>query len=133
MLRATMLKALAFSLVSALSAAAATGSASVTFNKDVLPILQNRCQGCHRAGEVGPFELMTYQQARPLAKSIKEAVLTKKMPPWLADSKYGHFSNDRSMSKQEIDTVVAWVDSGAKEGDAKDAPKPREFFTGWSI
>jgi hypothetical protein len=114
------------------TAFAATPS-SVTFHKDVLPILQNRCQECHREGEVGPFALMNYQQARPLAKSIKEAVLTKKMPPWFADPQFGHFSNDSSLTKQEIDTISAWVDGGAKEGNPTDAPKPREFFTGWLI
>lgn len=114
------------------TAFAATPS-SVTFHKDVLPILQNRCQECHREGEVGPFALMNYQQARPLAKSIKEAVLTKKMPPWFADPQFGHFSNDASLTKQEIETISAWVDGGAKEGNPTDAPKPREFFTGWLI
>ncbi len=129
-----MMKAVSLTFAAALCAAAATTNAKpVTFDKDVLSILQNRCQNCHREGEVGPFALMDYKQVRPLAKSIKEAVLTKKMPPWFADGKSGHFSNDLSLSKQEIDTIVAWVDGGAKEGDAADAPKPREFFTGWLI
>jgi hypothetical protein len=113
--------------------AASSDSKSVTFSKDVLPILQNRCQECHREGEVGPFALMNYQQARPLAKSIKEAVLTKKMPPWFADPQFGHFRNDASLTKEELNTLVSWVDNGAKEGDPTDAPKPREFFTGWLI
>jgi len=77
--------------------------------------------------------LLTYSQARPWAKAIKEAVLTKKMPPWFADPKYGHFRNDPSMTQQEIDTLVAWVDKGAPEGDPADAPKPKEFSTGWNI
>lgn len=131
-----MLKVFALTLGAALCAAAAGSTASgndVTFHKDVLPILQNRCQECHRAGEVAPFSLMTYKEARPLAKSIKEAVLTRKMPPWFADPKVGHFANDRSLSQKEVDTLVAWVETGAKEGDPKDAPKPREFFTGWLI
>ena len=79
------------------------------------------------------MSFMTYKDARPWAKAIKTAVLTKKMPPWFADPHYGKFSNDRSLSQAEIDTLVAWVDGGAKEGDPKDAPKPREFFTGWTI
>jgi hypothetical protein len=113
--------------------ASAAAVNTVTFHKDVQPILQNRCQECHRAGEVGPFSLMSYREARPLAKSIKEAVLTKKMPPWFADPAYGHFSNDASLTKAELDTLVAWVDGGAKEGDVKDSPEPREFFDGWLI
>jgi len=129
-----MNKVVLLAMAGAVCALAATAdSKSVTFSKDVLPVLQNRCQECHRAGEVGPFSLMTYQEVRPLAKSIKEAVLTKKMPPWFADPQYGHFSNDASLTKQEIDTLVAWVDGGAKEGDPNDAPKPREFYTGWLI
>jgi len=117
----------------ALSAAAATNSNAVTFDKQVLPIFQKRCQDCHRPGEVAPMPLITYQDARPWAKSIREAVLTKKMPPWFADPHFGKFSNDRSLSQAEIDTVVAWVDAGAKEGDPKDAPPPRKFVEGWNI
>src|SRR6201997_4266714 len=100
---------------------------SVTFNKDVLPILQNNCQGCHRPGQVAPMSFLTYKDVRPWAKAIKFAVATRKMPPWFADSKYGHFSNDRSLKQSEIDTLVAWVDHNAPEGDAKDAPAPKQF------
>jgi hypothetical protein len=120
-------------LGTALCGLAATGSASVTFHKDVLPILQERCQGCHRAGEVAPFPLLTYNDARPLAKAIKEAVLTKKMPPWFADPQYGHFSNNWSLTKDQIATLVSWVEGGAKEGNPKDAPQPRHFSDGWQI
>src|SRR5215471_17356552 len=112
---------------------ASATAATVTFHKDVEPIVQQHCQECHRAGEIAPFALMSYNDARPWAKAIKEDVVTKKMPPWFADPKYGHFADDRSLSKQEIDTVIAWVDGGAKEGDAKDAPKPRTFTDGWNI
>src|SRR5579872_6718738 len=122
-------------LVAFVSAAAWAGTApsQVTFNKDVLPIVQNRCQECHRAGEIGPFSMMTYKETRPWAKAIKSSVVSKKMPPWFADPKYGHFANDRTLSQQEIDTLVAWVDGGAKEGDEKDAPKPRAWVDGWNI
>src|SRR5690242_4482904 len=112
---------------------AATAPEQVTFNKDVQPILQKRCQECHRPGEIAPFSLLSYKDARPWAKAIKEDVVTRKMPPWFADPKYGHFSNDRSLTKQELDTLVAWVDGGAKEGDLKDAPKPLTFVEGWNI
>ena len=114
-----------------LAASAATGS--VTFTKDVAPILQKNCQACHRPGEAAPMALLTYQQARPWAKAIKQAVLTKKMPPWFADEQYGHFRNDRSLAQKDIDTLVNWVDAGAPEGNPKDLPKPVEFVDGWNI
>lgn len=127
------LKSLTLTFVAALSAAAATGSNPATFNKDVLPILEAKCQECHRTGEIAPMSLLTYDQVRPWAKAIKTAVLTKKMPPWTADPHYGKFSNDMSLSAAQIETISNWVDAGAKEGNPKDAPKPREFYTGWTI
>src|SRR4051794_6457683 len=114
-------------------ASVALAAPDPTFYKDVLPILQNRCQECHRPGEIGPMPLLTYQQARPWAAAIKESVLLKKMPPWFADPKHGKFANDRSLSKEQIDTLAAWADKGAKPGDAKDAPAPRAFVEGWNI
>jgi hypothetical protein len=80
----------------------ARAAPDVTFNKDVLPILQKNCQSCHRPGEIGPFSLLTYDSARPWAKSIKTAVLTEKMPPWFADPRYGHFANDRRLRDADI-------------------------------
>ena len=115
------------------SAATTSGNQSVTFNKDVLPVLQKNCQTCHRPGEAAPMSFLSYQSTRPWAKAIKGAVMTKKMPPWFADAHYGKFSNDRTLSQPEIDTLVAWADSGAKEGDPKDAPKPVSFVEGWRI
>jgi hypothetical protein len=97
---------------------------SVTFHKDVLPILQKNCQGCHRPGQIAPMSFLTYENVRPWAKAMKAAVASRKMPPWFADPKYGHFANDRALKQSEIDTIVAWADGGAKEGDAKDAPPP---------
>jgi hypothetical protein len=114
-------------------AATASGASEPTFYKDVLPILQNRCQECHRPGEIGPMALLTYQQARPWAAAIKESVLLRKMPPWFADPHYGKFANDRSLRKDEIDTLVAWADKGARQGDAKEAPASRQFVEGWNI
>ena len=108
-------------------------AADVTYYKDVLPVLQNHCQECHRPGEIGPMPLLTYQQARPWAKAIKTAVLTGKMPPWPADPHFGKFANDRSLSKAQIDTLVAWADTNALEGNASDAPKPRTWTEGWNI
>jgi hypothetical protein len=108
-------------------------AADPTFYKDVLPILQSRCQECHRPGEIGRMPLMTYQQTRPWAAAIKASVMTKKMPPWFADPHYGKFANDRSLTKDQIDTLAAWAEHGAKEGNAKDAPAPRQFEEGWNI
>jgi hypothetical protein len=105
-----------------------------TFHKDVIGILQENCQACHRPGQVAPFSLMDYKSARPWAKAIKTAVLERRMPPWLANPKYGHFNNDRSLSQTEIDTLVAWVDQGAPEGDAKDAPPLVKWPEGgWTV
>src|ERR1700752_162697 len=81
----------------------------VTFTKDVAPILEKNCQSCHRPGEAAPFSLLTYEQARPWAKAMKEAVRLKKMPPWFADPDYGTFSNDRSMPQKDVDTIAAWA------------------------
>ena len=110
--------------------AAAAPDTAVTFNKDVLPILQKNCQACHRPGEIGPMPLLDYQGVRPWAKAIKSAVVTKKMPPWFADPNYGHFSNDRRLADSDIQTIAAWVDAGAQEGDAKDKPAPIQWGEG---
>jgi hypothetical protein len=113
--------------------AASTSSGIVTFKKDVLPILQKNCQVCHRPGEIGPMPLLTYENARPWAKAIKASVLSRKMPPWLADPQYGHFRNDRRLTDEELHKLVAWVDAGAPEGDAKDQPPPVQWTDGWNI
>jgi hypothetical protein len=104
-----------------------------TFTKNVAPILQKSCQGCHRPGEAAPFSLLTYEQTRPWAKAIKAAVLTRKMPPWFADPHYGKFKNDSSLQQTEIDTIAAWVDAGSPKGNPKDMPPAREFADGWAI
>ena len=117
----------------AFAATAATNPLPVTFTKDVAPVLQKNCQSCHRPGEAAPFSMLTYDQARPWAKAMKEAVLLKKMPPWFADPHYGKFANDKSLSQKEIDTIVGWADAGAPEGDAKDLPAPVSFIEGWRI
>src|ERR1017187_8077078 len=104
-----------------------------TYTKDVQPIVAEKCQGCHRPGEIGPMAFMSYDQVRPWAKAIKAAVATRKMPPWFADPHYGRFENDRSLTQKEIDTIVAWADGGAKQGDRKDAPAPRSWLEGWNI
>ncbi len=116
-----------------LLAAADVRTAPATFHRDVLPILQNRCQTCHRPGEIGPMPLETYAQTRPWARSIREAVLLKRMPPWHADPRHGKFVNDLSLTPAEIQTLAAWADAGAPEGSAAEAPPPRRFADGWRI
>jgi hypothetical protein len=123
-----------FLLLASPLAAAPQSDAAITFNKHVLPIFQNNCQSCHRPGQIGPMSLMSYKEARPWAKAIKAAVVSKKMPPWFADPQYGHFNNDRSLKPAEIETLAAWADGGAVEGDAKDAPAPIQWpADGWHI
>jgi hypothetical protein len=117
----------------ALVAAAAPKPEPVTYYRHIAPILQSRCQSCHRAGEIGPMALDSYSQARPWAKAIKEAVASRKMPPWFADPGIGKFHNDPTLTKQEIATIAQWADSGAPEGNPKDAPAPPRFTDGWSI
>jgi hypothetical protein len=104
-----------------------------TFARDVAPIFQKNCQVCHRPGEIGPFPLLTYEQARPWAAAIKEAVKAQKMPPWFADPRYGHFSNSTALTPTEIHTIAAWADAGAPKGDLKDMPPSPQFFEGWAI
>jgi mono/diheme cytochrome c family protein len=103
------------------------------FYKDVLPILQEHCQTCHRAGGIGPMPLETYEQARVKSLEIRGEVQTKEMPPWFADPRYGHFSNDPSLSAAEIKTIVDWVGAGTPPGDPAGAPAPRHWAGGWSI
>lgn len=105
----------------------------VTFSKDVAPIFYRTCSECHRAGEVAPFSVMSYKEIRPWAKSIREKVISREMPPWHADPKHGDFINDRRLTQAEIDTITAWVDGGAREGNPKDMPKAPTFVEGWSI
>src|SRR5688572_28718685 len=105
----------------------------VSFNKDVLPILQKNCQACHRPGEAAPMSFLTYESTRPWAKAIKQAVVTRKMPPWFAEPGHGDFRNDPTLSAQEIGILAAWADKGAPEGDAKDKPKPVQWASGWQI
>ena len=108
-------------------------SAPVTFSKDVLPILQKNCQTCHRPGQMGPMSFLTYESTRPWAKAMKAAVVTRKMPPWFADPHYGPYPNDRSLKQNDIDTITKWADSGAPEGNPKDATPPVQWPEGWLI
>ncbi len=98
----------------------------VTFTKDIAPIFQKACESCHRTDSLGPMSLVTYEEARPWARSIKARVAARQMPPWHIDKSVGlqHFSNDRSLTDQQISTIVKWVDAGAPKGDMKDMPPP---------
>jgi len=115
------------------SAPAGRPTGKVTFHKDVEPIFHKRCVECHRPGEIGPFSLLTYAKAKASAARIKEVVSQRRMPPWHADPKHGEWKNDRALTKEELDTVVSWVDSGAAQGESKDAPPARKFPEGWQI
>ncbi len=106
---------------------------NVTFSKDVAKIFNDSCVVCHRANDIAPFALTSYKEARPWARSIKEKILSKEMPPWHADPTHGVFANDRRLSKQQIDTIVAWVDQGAKEGDPKELPPSPQYNDKWRL
>src|SRR5579862_6219701 len=109
MRRIFRIAAIGSSLVAGVYLMASSGQASVktpvavTFSKDVAPIIQKNCQVCHRPGEIAPMSFMSYKEVRPWAKSIREKVVTREMPPWFADPKQGEFSNDCRLSQKEID------------------------------
>ena len=113
--------------------ASGTKETNLTFSKDVAPIFYKNCATCHRAGEIAPMSLISYKEVRPWAKAIREKVITRDMPPWHADPQHGAWSNDRRMSQKEIDTIVAWIDGGAREGNPKDLPPAPKFASGWQI
>src|SRR5437588_8391559 len=108
MIRALLLTTFALS-------ASAADLPSITFHKDIEPILQHHCQSCHRPGQVAPMSFLTYQNVRPWAKAMKAAVALRKMPPWFADAEYGPYLNDRSLKQSEIDAIAKWSDQGAQE------------------
>ena len=103
------------------------------FYKDVLPIVQQHCQVCHRKGEIAPFPLVTYQETKSWSDQIRDAVRSRKMPPWFADPCCGHFADDASLTEAEIATLIAWADAKAPEGDPHDAPPPVHWTEGWNI
>ena len=120
----------ALSVSSNAQSPAPTAAGAPTFNKDIAPILQRSCQTCHRPGQIGPMSLLTYEDARPWAKSIRTRVSERQMPPWHIDKNAGtihKFKDDRSLSDNEIQTIVSWVDAGAPRGNAADLPAPRQF------
>jgi len=124
-------------LSSALRADGQDKSKPVTFSKDIAPVLQEKCQDCHRPGQIAPMSLLTYQDARPWARDIKVRVLQRSMPPWFLDRTVGiqHFANDMSLSDEQIATIVKWVDAGAPQGDPKDMPAAKVWQAddGWKL
>src|SRR5206468_8116428 len=101
--------------------------ATVTYAKDVSRIVRDHCQECHRPGQIGPMPLLTYDDASSWSATIREVVSTKTMPPWHADGKHGKFTNDRSLTADEQNTLLAWIDQGCPKGDDGDTPPPRTF------
>src|SRR5262245_27490673 len=126
---AALVIASAFAIVRPLGGAAP----GATFTRDVAPILHRTCVSRHRAGEVAPMALLTYQDARPWARSIKEKVTSRQMPPWFADPNVGAFSNDPRLTAAEIETIARWVDAGAPQGDPKQMPALPVFTEGWQL
>jgi hypothetical protein len=128
--KAFAVSAFAFILLLGITLAAVSQQpATPTFSKDVAPIFQEKCQACHRPGYIAPMSLITYEQSRPWSKSIRERVISRQMPPWAIDKTVGiqHFANDRSLSEQQINTIVRWVDGGSPQGDPKDMPPAKVF------
>jgi len=123
-------------LVLALAVLVAPASAAAqtpTFAKDVAPIFYAKCVECHRPTMFAPMSLVKFDDARPWAKSIKNRVSTRTMPPWGADPAHGVFKNDPRLSDKEIATILAWVDGGAPKGDDQDLPVVPTFVEGWTI
>lgn len=116
----------------ALAAEALAAERPPTFTRDIAPILQEKCEVCHRPDNIGPMSLRTYEEVRPWARSIRGRVLSRDMPPWHLDKDVGiqQFINDRSLSDQQIETIVKWVDAGAARGDADDMPTPKQWPSG---
>ena len=104
-----------------------------TFYRDVLPILQQHCQDCHRTGGIAPMSFEMYEQTRSFAAAISHAAQNRSMPPWFADANVGRFSNDLSLTPEQIATLAAWAAANAPGGNVEDAPPPRQWAQSWSI
>ena len=130
-MRSAIVSAVATVVLTIASGAAAQGVGTTpTFNGEVAQILYDNCVECHRAGEVAPMSLLTYTDARPWARSIKAKVESREMPPWFADDRYGSFRNARVLSTEDLETIAAWADAGAPQGDGP-VPAPPDFIDGW--
>ncbi len=111
----------------------ARAAAPITYTNQIARLFQNRCLECHRPGRVAPFSLTSYEQACGWAEMIREVVTEGRMPPWHPDPRYGKFSNDRRLSPQEREALLAWIDQGCPKGDDEDLPPPRQYVEGWTI
>src|SRR3954469_2749048 len=120
-------------VIGAASSAYAQTSTPPTFSKDVAPILFQNCTGCHRSGEIGPMPLVSFNDARPWAKSIATRVANGTMPPWHADPAHGEFLNDRSLKPSDRETIVKWASGGAPEGNPADLPAAPKYVDGWQM
>jgi mono/diheme cytochrome c family protein len=120
-------------LVLAAGAGRVAADEAVTFNKDVAPILWKNCAGCHHAGHVGPFPLLTYKDAAKRAAFLRDITASRRMPPWRAEPGYGPFENERRLSDADIRTIARWVEAGAPEGDPNDLPPAPRFPEGWQL
>src|SRR5215813_5933589 len=112
-------------------AADASAATQATFSKDVAPIFQSKCQECHQPNSIAPMSLISYRDARPWAKAIRERVITRQMPPWHIDRSVGvqSFKNDMSLTDEQVETIVRWVDGGSPQGDPKDLPPAKTLVT----
>ena len=137
--RGLTLGALALSVifVTPLMAFPAETNTTPTFTKDIAPIFQEKCESCHRPESIAPMSLVTYEESRPYARAIKDRVVSRQMPPWHIDKTLGiqKFKNDRSLSDEQIDAIVRWVDGGMPKGDMKDMPAPVKWPNeqGWNF
>ncbi|MBI1901041.1 MAG: redoxin domain-containing protein [Planctomycetia bacterium] len=105
----------------------------VNYASHVAPLVQKHCQECHRDGEIGPMSLLNYEDAKNWGDTIREVIVEERMPPWHADPRFGKFKNDRRLSQDEKNTLIAWVEQGCQKGDEKDLPPPLTFTKGWRI
>ena len=133
MIKTAIACAALFAAVTVMPSARTDAPATPTFSRDVAPILFNNCASCHRPNDIAPMSLLTYEDARPWAKSIRQQVATGNMPPWHASQPHGTFSNDRRLSEKDKDTLIRWVDGGAPKGDPKDLPAAPKLADGWEI
>ena len=128
-----MTVAAAFVILCGGAAIASAADGAPTFSKDVAPIFYKNCAECHRPTMFAPMSLMTYEDARPWLRSIKQRVTARTMPPWGSDQPHGVFKNDPRLSDADIATIVSWIDGGAAKGDDKDLPARPQFVDGWTI
>ena len=129
----TVIAVVSVAFVSAGSTGASDGKRTITFTKDIAPILQTRCEECHRSNGMAPMPLVTYEETRPWARSIKEKVARREMPPFHALGALGRYVDDPRLTDAEISTISAWVDSGAPKGNPKDSPAPRVWKNDWAF